>query len=93
MRSVPALGPVQQGSFSCYRLCKLYWPDFLTALQCYVDGNEFYLASEVEHIVETWKKLAAAGDEHELAVFIGTEILRQRKVAEVRCHFSCKETS
>ncbi|EPS95881.1 hypothetical protein FOMPIDRAFT_89848 [Fomitopsis schrenkii] len=46
------------------------------------ERSMFYLKREVEQTVETWEKLVVAGDEHELAVFIGTEILRLRKVEE-----------
>lgn len=71
---------------SQHHLCE---PDCLIPLKCrhgdWSERSMFYLKREVEQTVETWEKLVVAGDEHELAVFIGTEILRLRKVEEVRC--------
>ena len=36
--------------------------------------------------MQTWEKLVKAGNEHDLALYIGTETLRIRKLAEVRLY-------
>lgn len=41
--------------------------------------------------METWEKLVKAGNEHDLALYIGTETLRIRKLAEVSLYLDSKK--
>ncbi|KAH9843663.1 uncharacterized protein C8Q71DRAFT_8756 [Rhodofomes roseus] len=46
------------------------------------ESKTLCLVFEVQKTIHTWRKLVKANNEHELALFIGTEILRVRKIRD-----------
>ncbi|KAH9912710.1 uncharacterized protein B0H18DRAFT_1052648 [Fomitopsis serialis] len=54
--------------------------------RCYIgrhrETDKVYLRSEVKRLMYTWENLVKANDDHDLALFIGTEILRVKRIAK-----------